>query len=202
MARVGIDFGVQDAAVVVVEPALPEDAYTLPVEPVFHVRFAELVPMGDLRKGLDRIEEILRRARTRVSGWIEVYADASSLGRYGVELVRQRLWGIRGAYLFEVEITGAGSSENSGRVSRTSLFLNLAAILRNGRVIIPEGAFPELVAQLKALQIRVSNSRRLHVEPMEADDDLAVALALCVWRPMPADALLGPPLRRTVREPI
>jgi len=202
MARVGIDFGVQDAAVVVVEPALPEDVYSFPVEPVFHVRFCEMVPMSDLRRGLDRVEEIVRRARARVSGWVEVYADASSLGRYGVELVRQRLWEIKGAYLSEIEIVAAGGSEQGNRVSRTALLLNLATLVRNGRVIMPEGVFPELVAQLRALQIRVSNARRLHVEPVEAEDDLAVALALCVWRPVPADALVGPPIKRTVREPI
>jgi len=202
--RVGIDFGTPDAAVVVVEPVLTEtDELTLDV--VYNVRAAMLVSMADLRAGLDRIAAIIAKAKERTLGSVEVYCDASSLGRYAAELLRQKLREVTKTRLFEVQILGAGAvnaNSDPQKVPRIELLRNVVALLECEKIKIPT-TLKELSHQLRALQIQINENRKLQIEPAEgARDDLAMALALAVWRPVHPFELEFPPRGPILRDPI
>ena len=201
LARVGIDFGSSDIGVVITEPKLcevgTEDRFELRI--THFVRFAELIPFTRVDEGMERAAEIVRKVILKAFR-AEVFVDASSLGRYASAILREKLRTTT-ARLWEVQITSAGTPVEKGltwRVPRLALLENLSGLVAMGGVVIPREC-TLLIAQLKSLRARVSEARRLSVEPGPgADDDLVMALALAVWKRVYETELEFPPRKRVI----
>jgi len=201
LARIGIDFGAGDIAVVVTEPKLVETGTedVLELRITHFTRFAELIPFSRVEEGMDRTAEIVRKVALRA--WrTEVFVDASSLGRYASTILREKLRET-GARIVEVQITSGGTPVEKGpvwRVPRLVLLENLSGMIATGGLVIP-GELTLLVHQLKSLRARISAARRLSVEPGPgADDDLVMALALAVWKRVYESELEFPPRKRVI----
>jgi len=194
-----VDFGAADIAVAVTEPKLVEvGTEDFPELRITHyVRFAEMISFSRVEDGMERLADVvggvaLRALRT------EVFVDASSLGRYATALLRGKLHET-GARVFEVQITSAGTPVEKGpvwRVPRLALLENVAGMLATGGIVIPREC-QALISQLKSLRARISEARRLSVEPVQ-DDDLVMALALAVWKRIYEGELTFPPKPRVI----
>lgn len=162
-------------------------------EPLYVVALAERVCEANLDALKARLNDAIRAGlmRSPVHG-VEVYVDASGLGQFAAtELYKVAI--AYGGRCYRFEITGQGTAASSGshkRVSRVELLFKLATRLERSQVAIPEEPQMQgLLEELSGMELLMRSSGRWAVEPPAAGrDDLAVALAMAVWRdPVPGE---------------